>query len=148
MNRRRLLSGVGAAVGLVAGCLSGPPGSDDATTSPVTSTRPELVTASLEVVDVSCGNRVSRATVTTRPDEARLVVDGALTGADACHRARLADAGFDDDGTFVVAVESVAPDDDRMCAQCLAEITYHITCTFSDGVPETVHVTHDGERAA
>ncbi|USZ69528.1 hypothetical protein NGM10_07285 [Halorussus salilacus] len=144
MNRRGLLTRTGALLGIASlgGCLSrytdDVPGDDEETES-----RPTLADDSFEMTDAGCGSETNEATVEFEDES--VVVTGTIPGSNACHVARLADAGYDPaSGLLELTVESVEDrGEDEACADCIAEIDYEATFEFEGGLPESVTVTHE-----
>jgi len=142
MHRRELLATTGGLVATASlgGCLDRIPsdgggGSGDA---------PTLADESLEMIDAGCGEGENDATVGFDADAGTVEVAGTIPGADACHVARLADAGYDPDaGSLDVTVESVRREDAEACADCISEIDYEAAFTFDGGLPASVTVTHE-----
>ena len=143
MDRRRFLAGATTAALATAGCLDGET-SEDPTASPTTSDAPpRLVATSFEVTDVDCGD--GAADHEADIGDGRVVVDGVVGGADACHTAELADADYDRaTDTLEVTVAAVRGDGDRVCASCLVDIEYVATFAFENGEPGSVTVRARG----
>ena len=145
MDRRRFLAGATAAALATAGCLDDGT-SEDPTASPTTSDAPpRLVATSFEVTDVDCGDGEAAHEVSI--DDGRVVVDGVVGGADACHTAELAGADYDRaTDTLEVTVAAVRGDgdDDRACAGCLVDVRYVATFAFENGEPGSVTVRARG----
>lgn len=160
MNRRALLHALAAGGGVgCAGCTGGRTGGDD---SPETSTSSTAVPyrvldRTFAAISNNCGTPVRAVDASLDPDpsatdasEYVLTIGGVIAGNDSCHRARLAslDAGSSG-GTMTVGVETYVADaePDAVCLECLVAIEYELVVTIAGGRPETVLVTHDGERA-
>ena len=145
MDRRRFLAGATAAALATAGCLDGG-ASEDPTASPTTSDAPtRLVATSFEVTDVDCGDGAASHEADT--GDGRVVVDGIVGGADACHTAELVGADYDraaDTLKITVAAVRGDGDDDRACAGCLVDIEYVATFRFENGEPGSVAVQARG----
>ncbi|PSQ18698.1 hypothetical protein BRD02_00255 [Halobacteriales archaeon QS_8_69_73] len=147
MDRRRFLAGTTTVALATAGCLDGG-ASEDPTASPTTSDAPtRLVATSFEVTNVNCGD----GAVDHKADigDGRVVVDGVVGGADACHTAELVGADYDRaTDTLEVTVAAVRgdgdDDDDRACAGCLVDIEYVATFAFENGEPGSVTVRARG----
>jgi len=144
MDRRELLATTGALLGTASlgGCLDryGVPtdGSGEDGDAPT------LTDESFEMTDAGCGEGDNDATVGFDADAGTVEVSGTIPGADACHVARLVEAGYDADaGSLAVTVESVRRDDAEACADCISEIDYEATFTFDGGLPASVTVTHE-----
>lgn len=169
MRRRMLLrtAALGGA-GLLAGCTGEPsPRTDDEAGSPTDSpTRSPMESSSetttdsrtpgesgfdrsFDVTNVDCGSSEDSADVTADGDA--VVVTGVAGASDPCYSARLVDERTTvSDGTLSVAVETYVPpeNEDKACAQCIANVDYEATFTFHAGLPDHVEVSHDGELVA
>lgn len=174
MRRRTLLASIGglAATPILAGCLGGsggttPTPTPEATPTPtpdVTSTPTPDATPSpdpsdsgdhpvtpteqtFEVLDRRCGSGEHAATVGF--DWEVVAVDGVIGGRDTCDTARLASADLAGDVlTVVVDVVEESHTETAACAQCLTDIEYAFTATFTDEGPTSVRIVHrsaDGE---
>ncbi|PSP78706.1 hypothetical protein BRC88_10285 [Halobacteriales archaeon QS_4_69_225] len=145
MDRRRFLAGATTAALTTAGCLDGG-ASEDPTASPTTSDAPtRLVATSFEVTDVDCGDGAASHEADT--GDGRVVVDGVVGGADACHTAELVGADYDraaDTLKITVAAVRGDGDDNRACAGCLVDIEYVATFAFENGEPGSVTVRARG----
>ena len=150
MDRRTLLGSVSAA-GVVAltGCLAGGGGEDTPsdnrtateTPTPTPAPEPTLIGSGFEVGSVQSGTRADSAMVST--ESLDVVIDGVIWGADGCRTAELASVTLND-GELTVAVETTEREDaGDACTTGIVEIAYTATVEFSDGLPETVVVTHD-----
>ncbi|MFB6301947.1 MAG: hypothetical protein ABEH78_03700 [Haloferacaceae archaeon] len=151
MRRRGFLTGALAA--LAAGCAGRSPGGETrspAGTPSSTESPPALVDSHLRVLESGCGKQVDEASVSFDPDAPAVGVEGTIWGSDTCHTARLADATYAPDADrLTVRVVSVRPEttETPVCGQCIVEIEYAATCSFSGGLPGTVRVVHGtGER--
>lgn len=146
VKRRDLLRAVPLAL-LPAGCLAGSP-SDGSDGSPTPET--ELVESDLRVGEKGCGKQVDSAQVSFDPDVPAVTVDGTIWGSDTCHTARLADATYAaGDDRLTVHVVAVRPETEepQACGQCIVEVDYGATCTFTGALPGTVRVVHGtGDR--
>ncbi|PSP54934.1 hypothetical protein BRC82_08000 [Halobacteriales archaeon QS_1_67_19] len=154
MDRRELLAGAGTLLGTVSlgGCLSRyediAGGVGETTAEPPSGAgQPTPTDQSLEVLETGCGGRTNEASVDFAGGS--VTVTGTITGADACHVARLEDAGYEADA-FTVTVAAVEDEGADVCAQCLTEIDYESRFDFEDGAPGTVRVVHEsmGESTA
>jgi hypothetical protein len=101
---------------------------------------------SFSVRDQECGGQVDETTVSF---DDGVTVSGTIWGNDACYTATLRDVSLEEGAlTLVVAAESDAGTD-RMCAQCITEISYEASVSVSGtddpDVVRVVHV-HGGER--
>ncbi|MFC7045659.1 hypothetical protein ACFQH6_09795 [Halobacteriaceae archaeon GCM10025711] len=164
MDRRTVLrASLGAATALLGGCLTGGPGQGDETTTEeagdgttttnerTTTTEsapsPTLVDSTFEITDAGCGTETSTATIERSASEKRVVVTGAVTGPNACYRAKLAGAEYDPTNDVLrVHVETVdTSGEHEVCAQCQTKIDYEATFSFDGGLPGEVEVQHDGD---
>lgn len=128
-----------------------PTGSPTGTASPT----PEPVTLTIkdrqfEALATECGEGQNTATVShesTGEDTGRITVDGVVRGSDTCHSARLVGAVAEGDG-LRVSVESYVPDgdEDRMCAECIVDVSYRAVLDYEASGPFEVVVDHGGER--
>lgn len=166
MRRREVLALVGAgAVGL-AGCTAdAPPGgstdtpepTDTPTDTPTATESPTPEPVALAVEDrqfellaAECGQGQNTASVSheaTGENTGRITVDGVVRGSDTCHRARLVEA-VADGNSLHVTVESYVPegDEDRMCGECLVDISYRATVEYEGAGPFDVVVDHGDGR--
>lgn len=147
MRRRTLLRSLGGLTGAtaIAGCLGGPGGSTGSPTPSPTPTPTESgpgtpTGTSFEVQDRSCGSGDNAATVSF--DDGSIAVDGVIGGRDACDTAE-ADVTMEAD-VLVLTVEVVEEPgtEEAACAQCLTDIEYSFTATFSTEGPAQVRVVH------
>jgi predicted secreted protein len=137
MQRRQVLAA--ASTLFVAGC-TGPAASapEEPTGTPTGSVA--LEGTGFDVTDAGCG--VEREAAAVAFDADAVSVTGTTSGADACRSARLADATYDaSTDRFDVVVETYRAETGG-CAQCITEIDYEATASFSGGLPGTVVVTH------
>lgn len=144
MKRRTLLGSIGLlGAGSLAGCTTGTRVVDEETTTTVGSVEPAVAGTDFEVRDQGCGNTVNEATVSFEGDA--VVVEGTIAGSDACKTAELADATYDPDADELqVTVAAVDREEAGVCAQCIVEIDYRTTVSFSGGLPPSVVVSHEG----
>ncbi|WP_115862484.1 hypothetical protein [Halorussus litoreus] len=170
MDRRELLTAVGAAVGTASlgGCLSEyrdvagdvgettdeptdttTEGDSGGTTEPSETTdssggESSLADASLEIVDSDCGQPTNEASVSFREADAEVGVTGTIAGSNACYIAELAGASYDEaSGALTLTVASTKEGGSEVCAECITEIDYEITAAFEGGLPATVEVVHE-----
>ena len=143
MKRRTLLRSLALlGAGSLAGCTAGSRvgGEDTTAVGPV---EPEITGTDFEVLDQGCGNTVSEAAVEFADDAVEIT--GTIAGSDACKTAQLADAIYDPDADELrVTVETVEREGVGACTQCIVEIEYRSTVSFSGGLPPSVVVRHEG----
>lgn len=171
MKRRTLLARVGV-LGLAgfAGCTAeggddttpteetteaaagGADGTDTSTATPTdthtktpteTAMTPTLGETTIEVQNSDCGQQVSDATVTFDGDA--VVVEGTIWAPDPSWTATVVDASYDGGADELAVTVGITEreDADGPVVQCIAEIDYRTTTTFTDGLPGTVTVTHE-----
>lgn len=143
MQRRTVLRAVAlASTSVLAGCATERSVGGDRT-SVVATGEPTLEERSFRVIESGCGTQTNEATVEFQ--DTSVVVSGTITGSDACQTAELAAVNFDaDTGALTVTVATLDREEGGVCAQCLTEIDYRATITFSGGLPSVVTVNHDG----
>lgn len=141
MDRRTMLTGVGALLTTLAGC-TGAPSEGTPTGSPTpTPAPPRIIDQSLEPRE-QC-ERPGTATITTDGDA--VVVEGCIVGNNGCHRPVLERAHYDQDADKLqVRVTTEAPSTAEACTQQLVELPYRVRVTFANDRPGTTTVIHDG----
>lgn len=161
MRRRRVLRlGLGAVSTGVAGCLGEPGtgGSEPPTAEPTatpqaspaqtprteqpteTAAASELTDQRLVVGTRHCGGGEPAASVRFGDG---VSVTGRIVGEDACQTATFGSVAYD--GTRLEVVIETTPaegTEDRVCADCLIDISYEASFTFAGSLPERVVVTH------
>lgn len=143
MKRRTLLHSIPLlGAGSLAGCTAGRRVGGEETTS-VGPVEPELASTDFEVLRQGCGNQVNEATIESGDDTVEIT--GTIAGSDACKTAELADATYDPDtDELQVTIATTDREDAGACAQCIVEIEYRATATFTGGLPPNVVVRHEG----
>lgn len=143
MQRRTLLQSISLlGTGSLAGCIAGRRVGGEETTT-VGSVEPELTSTDFEVVDQGCGNPVNEATIDPSGDTVEIT--GTIAGSDACKTAELADATYDPEADELqVTIATTDREGAGTCAQCIVEIEYRATATFTGGLPPNVVVRHEG----
>ncbi|ESP89301.1 hypothetical protein [Candidatus Halobonum tyrrellensis] len=153
MNRRRLLAGVGAAVG---GALAGCAGSGDesggdgspSTGTPTDGGPPRVTDRSFARTGDCDAGEEGFAAVTYGGSTVRC--EGCLAGADGCAEAALASAEYDAEADALSVVVATESESDRgtACTQRVVHRSYRELVTFAGGVPGETVVYHEstGER--
>lgn len=143
MKRRTLLQSMALlGAGSLAGCTAGSRVGGEGTTS-IGPVEPELTSTDFEVLQQGCGNQVNEATIESGGDTVEIT--GTIAGSDACKTAELANVTYDPDADELqVTVATTDREDAGACAQCIVEIEYRATATFTGGLPPNVVVTHEG----
>jgi hypothetical protein len=148
MDRRTVLSGVGAAFAGLAGCTSSSGGAPTDTSSESATPTGSPTPPSPQVTDQSfeprsnCGEP-GAATISVDGDT--VVVEGCIVGKNGCQRPVLELATYDDQRDELrVRVATEAPSDTEACTQALVDLPYRVRVTFVDGLPGTTTVIHDG----
>lgn len=125
------------AAGVVAAGCAGAGGETETST---TSSGSPVVSSSLSVSDVSCGESEGASVAW---GEREVSVDGSLPVASPCYTAALEtvsyDAGADE---LLVRAGAARRDDVDECVQCLADVAYTATVVFDGALPESVRVEH------
>ncbi|WP_346775213.1 hypothetical protein [Halomicrobium mukohataei] len=145
MNRRTtLIRLVGLGTTGLAGCVSGSDGGDRRQRTTQTAMTSTLDDATIVVQRNDCGQTTSDATVSFGE---HVAVSGTIWAPDPGWTAVLSAASYDaDDDELTVAVGVEPRDDSGPVVQCIAEIEYRVTATFSDGLPGSVTVTHETDE--
>lgn len=133
MRRRELLGAIGTVA--VAGCTSLDGGGGD-------DSRTRYVSSSFSATGGNCGTQTDEEPEVEFDEEDLTVsVAGVLNGRDTCETAEIRSAEYSsDDDSFTVEIETIKPDTDKMCAQCITEIEYSAEFGFEGGLPSEVTV--------
>lgn len=105
--------------------------------------KPTLVKRSFNIVSGVCGKGKSETRVSF--DGRSVRVTGTISGQNSCYTAELKNATLEGD-TLTVNVRSFEKDTNELCSMCLKEIEYDTTCTFENGLPKRVVVTHNSSQ--
>lgn len=100
-----------------------------------------LKNSSFEVVSTECGTGKDKSSASFETNSLR--VSGTITGADACHTAKLKRVLCEGE-TFTVSVQTYKPKNNDPCSMCVTDIEYEAAFTFENGLPQQIVVRHDG----
>lgn len=103
----------------------------------------EVRGTSFAVLDTGCGTATSEAAVSH--GDGAVVIRGTITGSGTAATAALHGASYDEEADrlrVAVGTTAASGDDDR----CSNEIAYRASVGFTDGLPSSTVVYHDGVR--
>jgi hypothetical protein len=163
MKRRALLAAAAVSAAALAGCTTSGdgPGSGETPTStpeptptaePTPTSEPTptpvpgpfaVTDTSFEVLAAECGTGEGSAHLTYGNP---IIVEGTITGRNACYTAELEDVSYDADADeLAMTVRSYNPESQKGCAECISDIDYRAEVAYEGRAPGGVRVTHNGD---
>lgn len=105
---------------------------------------PELVDASLDAGDGTCGDPDADA-VDVRYEGEAVLVTGTVSMPDPCRGVSLSEASYDEgESTLFLTVRVAAADPAATCMACVGVRDYEVTADFDVDLPDRVVVRHAG----